>query len=230
MRINLIQMRQTCGYDTMIDAECSIEGGRCLCPLIPPTPFSHTGRRGSVDVLMPETGDGTQALDHAPACAGAAQQRLQSPLKGLRPRARRRGRSSFTAARTSDCNRPWRASDRAPAGAGAAHQRLQSPLAGLRPRARQPGRSFFTASRTSDGHRPSRAFDRSPVGAGDPPSPPHAPAIEIAPEGPPAGRPPARAILLHRLTHQRLKSPLKGLQPVARLRGRSSFTASRASD
>jgi len=139
MRINLIQMRQTCGYDTMIDAECSIEGGRCLCPLIPPTPFSHTGRRGSVDVLMPETGDGTQALDHAPACAGAAQQRLQSPLKGLRPRARRRGRSSFTAARTSDCNRPWRASDRAPAGAGAAHQRLQSPLAGLRPRARQPG-------------------------------------------------------------------------------------------
>jgi len=89
---------------------------------------------------MPETGDGTQALDHAPACAGAAQQRLQSPLKGLRPRARRRGRSSFTAARTSDCNRPWRASDRAPAGAGAAHQRLQSPLAGLRPRARQPGR------------------------------------------------------------------------------------------
>jgi len=88
---------------------------------------------------MPETGDGTQALDHAPACAGAAQQRLQSPLKGLRPRARRRGRSSFTAARTSDCNRPWRASDRAPAGAGAAHQRLKSPLAGLRPRARQPG-------------------------------------------------------------------------------------------
>jgi hypothetical protein len=182
MRINLIQMRQTCGYDTMIDAECSIEGGRCLCPLIPPAPFSHKGRRGSVDVLMPETGDGTQALDHAPACAGAAQQRLQSPLKGLRPRARRRGRSSFTAARTSDCNRPWRASDRAPAGAG------------------------------------------------DPPSPPHAPAIEIAPEGPPAGRPPARAILLHRLTHQRLKSPLKGLQPVARLRGRSSFTASRTSD
>ena len=45
-------------------------------------------------------------------------QRLQSPLKGLRPRARRRGRSSFTAARTSDCNRPWRASDRAPASPG----------------------------------------------------------------------------------------------------------------
>ena len=35
-------------------------------------------------------------------------QRLQSPLKGLRPRARRRGRSSFTASRTSDRHRPWR--------------------------------------------------------------------------------------------------------------------------
>jgi hypothetical protein len=176
MRISLIQMCQTCGYDTMIDAESSTEGVRWLCPLIPPTPFSHTGRRGSVDVLMPETGDGTQALDHAPACAGAAQQRLQSPLKGLRPRARRRGRSSFTAARTSDCNRPWRASDRAPAGAG------------------------------------------------------EEAAIDIASEGPPAGRPPARAILLHRLTHQRWTSPLKGLRPVARRRGRSSFTASRTSD
>jgi len=26
------------------------------------TPFSHKGRRGSVGVLMPETGDGTQGL------------------------------------------------------------------------------------------------------------------------------------------------------------------------
>ncbi len=31
-------------------------------PLIPPTPFSHKGRRGSLGVLMPETGDGTQGL------------------------------------------------------------------------------------------------------------------------------------------------------------------------
>ena len=31
-------------------------------PLIPPTPFSHKGRRGSLGVLMPETGDGTQRL------------------------------------------------------------------------------------------------------------------------------------------------------------------------
>ena len=31
-------------------------------PLIPPTPFSHTGRRGSLDVLMAETGDSTQGL------------------------------------------------------------------------------------------------------------------------------------------------------------------------
>jgi len=178
----------------MIDAECSIEGGRCLCPLIPPTPFSHTGRRGSVDVLMPETGDGTQALDHAPACAGeeaAIDIAPQGPSTG-RPPARAR------------------------------KQRLTSPLKGLRPVARRRGRSFFTASRTSDGHRPSRAFDRSPVGAGDPPSPPHAPAIDIAPGGPSTGRPPARAILLHRLTHQRLKSPLAGLRLVARRRGRGA--------
>jgi hypothetical protein len=31
-------------------------------PLIPPTPFSHKGRRGILGVLMPETGDGTQGL------------------------------------------------------------------------------------------------------------------------------------------------------------------------
>jgi hypothetical protein len=118
MRINLIQMRQTCGYDTMIDAECSIEGGRCLCPLIPPTPFSHTGRRGSVDVLMPETGDGTQALDHAPACAGAAQQRLTIAPQGP-PTGRPPARAILLHRRTHQrLNRPWRASDRAPAGAG----------------------------------------------------------------------------------------------------------------
>jgi len=33
---------------------------RAPLPLIPPTPFSHKGRRGSLGVLMPETGDGTQ--------------------------------------------------------------------------------------------------------------------------------------------------------------------------
>ena len=33
-----------------------------LLPLIPPAPFSHKGRRGSLGVLMPETGDGAQGL------------------------------------------------------------------------------------------------------------------------------------------------------------------------
>jgi len=33
---------------------------RALLLLIPPTPFSHKGRRGSLGVLMPETGDGMQ--------------------------------------------------------------------------------------------------------------------------------------------------------------------------
>jgi hypothetical protein len=35
---------------------------RAPLPLIPPTPFSHTGRRGSLGVLMAETGYGTQGL------------------------------------------------------------------------------------------------------------------------------------------------------------------------
>jgi len=37
-----------------------------LLPLIPPAPFSHTGRRGSSDVLMLETEDGTQGLPQKP--------------------------------------------------------------------------------------------------------------------------------------------------------------------
>jgi len=37
-----------------------------LLPLIPPTPFSHKGRRGSLDVLAPETEDGTQRLPKYP--------------------------------------------------------------------------------------------------------------------------------------------------------------------
>ena len=35
---------------------------RAPLPLIPPTSFSHKGRRGSLGVLMPETEDGTQGL------------------------------------------------------------------------------------------------------------------------------------------------------------------------
>jgi hypothetical protein len=37
-----------------------------ILPLIPPTPFSHKGRRGSLGVLMPETEDGTQELAKKP--------------------------------------------------------------------------------------------------------------------------------------------------------------------
>jgi hypothetical protein len=35
---------------------------RAPFPLIPPTPFSHKGRRGRLGVLMAETRDGTQGL------------------------------------------------------------------------------------------------------------------------------------------------------------------------
>jgi hypothetical protein len=38
-----------------------------FCPLSPLPPFSHKGRRGSLGVLMPETGDGTQGLPKKPA-------------------------------------------------------------------------------------------------------------------------------------------------------------------
>jgi len=38
-----------------------------LLPLIPPSPFFHTGRRGTLGVLMPETGDSTQGLPKKPA-------------------------------------------------------------------------------------------------------------------------------------------------------------------
>jgi hypothetical protein len=39
-----------------------LDYARTPLPLIPPTPFSHKGRRGSLGVLMPETEDGTQGL------------------------------------------------------------------------------------------------------------------------------------------------------------------------
>jgi hypothetical protein len=37
-----------------------------LLPLIPPAPFSHTGRRGRLGVLMPETENGRQGLPQKP--------------------------------------------------------------------------------------------------------------------------------------------------------------------
>ena len=40
---------------------------RAPLALIPPTPFSHKGRRGSLGALMAETGDGTQGLHKKPA-------------------------------------------------------------------------------------------------------------------------------------------------------------------
>jgi len=39
----------------------------CAFAPLPPAPFSHKERRGSLGVLMPETGDGTQGLPQKPA-------------------------------------------------------------------------------------------------------------------------------------------------------------------
>ena len=53
MRINLIQMRQTCGYDTMIDVECStveemtgFRHSRALLPPHLPNPLFPLGKKG----------------------------------------------------------------------------------------------------------------------------------------------------------------------------------------
>ena len=40
---------------------------RALLPLIPPAPFSHTGRRGRLGVLKPKTSEGTPGLAEKPA-------------------------------------------------------------------------------------------------------------------------------------------------------------------
>ena len=67
---------------------------RAPLPLIPPAPFSHTGRRGRLGVLMPETENGRQGLpqkpppvslrasDAKPACA-ERELRLGSRLSAL---------------------------------------------------------------------------------------------------------------------------------------------------
>ena len=51
-----------------------------FCPIIPPAPFSHKGRRGSLGVLMPETEDGTQGLPQQPSLVSIP----PNPHKGRR--------------------------------------------------------------------------------------------------------------------------------------------------
>jgi hypothetical protein len=101
------------GGDARVPArwQCLLKGrvlrsdARCaafprLLPLIPPAPFSHTGRRGSLSVLMPETDDGAQGLPRAqgglqPARAPARQPRRGFPVlrEGFSPHERRRARA-----------------------------------------------------------------------------------------------------------------------------------------
>jgi hypothetical protein len=49
----------------------------------PPAPFSHTGRRGSLSVLMPETEDGTQRLPHAQGGLQPAPAPARQPRRGF---------------------------------------------------------------------------------------------------------------------------------------------------
>ena len=52
-----------------------------LLPLIPPAPFSHKGRRGSLSVLMPETRDVTQRLSKKSTPVRHAPRLSQFPRK-----------------------------------------------------------------------------------------------------------------------------------------------------
>ena len=60
---------------------------QALLPLIPLAPFSHTGRRGSLGVLIPETGDGTQGLakTSTPVCEplGARASRQRAAMRSI---------------------------------------------------------------------------------------------------------------------------------------------------
>jgi hypothetical protein len=76
----------------------------------PPTPFSHTGRRGRLGVLLPETGDGTQGLAKKPAAGSGdalgARASGAHPARCLQPEKERqkRGRPAMT---TTPLRRPF---------------------------------------------------------------------------------------------------------------------------
>ena len=88
-----------------------------LLPLIPPAPFSHTGRRGSLGVLMPETDDGTQGLPRAqglqPARAPARQPRRGFPVlrEGFSPHEQRRARAGGLCLGEPEENTDWHGYD-----------------------------------------------------------------------------------------------------------------------
>jgi hypothetical protein len=81
-----------------------------LLPLIPPAPFSHTGRRGRLGVLMAETGDGAQGLAKKPAAGSGdalgARASSAHPAGCLQPEKERRkcGRPAMT---TTPLRRPF---------------------------------------------------------------------------------------------------------------------------
>ena len=83
-------------------------------PLIPPTPFSHKGRRESLGVLMPETGDGTQGLAKKIYPCEGAQSPAHSPwfpVSGAQPPAHSpwfpvSGAQSWCAVPSSHSRRP----------------------------------------------------------------------------------------------------------------------------
>ena len=54
---------------------------RAPLPLIPPTPFSHKGRRGSLGVLTAEMGDGAQELAKKPTLVSWGAQASPPPAR-----------------------------------------------------------------------------------------------------------------------------------------------------
>jgi len=92
---------------------------RAPLPLIPPTPFSHKGRRGSLGVLTAEMGDGAQGLAKKPTLVSRHLPRTQPWVRGrparTQPCAPSRGRRHLprtqhrpiTNAQASRPHSPW---------------------------------------------------------------------------------------------------------------------------
>jgi hypothetical protein len=76
---------------------------RALLPLFPPTPFSHEERRGSLGVLMPETGDGTQGLAKKPTPVSFSHEGRRGSLG--RPEAQNERRNAGAFHKTYPCMR-----------------------------------------------------------------------------------------------------------------------------
>ena len=73
---------RTLSKGAFLGAIPGLRHSRARLPLFPPTPFSHTGRRGSLGVLMAETGDGTQGIAKKSTPVRSPLPRSPEPCRG----------------------------------------------------------------------------------------------------------------------------------------------------